>query len=265
MLSITSSQLDALLLAWVYPLMRILGLMATAPAFSNQAVPRRIRLVIGVALALAMTASLPPTPDVQPGSWLGIGVLIQQVLIGIAMGLTMRIILSAIDVAGEIIGLQMGLSFATFFDPNTSAQTAVLAELLSLLTALTFLVMNGHLLLIDALARSFELLPIGGSALGDGGWRALARLGSVVFSTGVLISLPIIAALLVTNIALAVLTRAAPQLNIFAIGFPITSTVGFLVLMFSLDAMAPVLQQLFDTGFDHIGTLFQSWASLPIK
>lgn len=262
MLSITSAQLDAMLLAWVYPLMRVLGLITSAPVFGNRAIPLRIRVAVGMALTLVITAALPPAPNVQPGGWLGLGVLVQQVLIGVSMGFVIRLAIAAIEVAGEVIGLQMGLSFATFFDPSSSAQTAVLAELLSLITTLAYLAMNGHLLLIDALVHSFEFLPIGGTTLSGNGWHLLARLGTAVFSTGVLMALPLVAALLVTNIALAVLTRAAPQLNIFAVGFPVTSTVGILILLLSMDALAPVLQQLFDNSFSVLGQLFRAWGPI---
>lgn len=259
MFSITSAQLDALFAAWLYPMIRILGLMGTAPVFSNQAIPRRIRLAAGLALTAALAASLPPAPTVQGGGWVGWSTVVEQFLIGSAMGLTMRVVLAAVDLAGEMMGLQMGLSFATFFDPNTSAQTAVLAELIGLLSTLCFLAVNGHLMLIEAFALSFELLPIGGVTFGGQGWMELARLGAAVFGSGLLIALPVIAALLITNIALAVLTRAAPQLNIFAIGFPITLAVGILVLLLTLNALAPVLLQLFEAGFDHISLLFRIW------
>jgi flagellar biosynthetic protein FliR len=113
-------------------------------------------------------------------------------------------------------------------------------------------------LLISALVRSFELVPIAGIAMEGHAWLVLMRIGSIVFATGLLISLPIMAALLITNIALAILTRAAPQLNIFAIGFPITATVGLVTIMFSLPALSPVLIRLFDQGFELLGLFLKT-------
>ncbi|MBS1210511.1 MAG: flagellar biosynthetic protein FliR [Proteobacteria bacterium] len=250
MLAITSAQLDALLLAWVYPIARVLGMLGTAPVFRSAGAPRKIRLALGLVIGAAIASVLPPPPPIQPGTWFGMGVFVQQILIGTGMGLGLRIVMSAVDIAGSIIGFQMGLSFASFFDPNSSGQTAVLSEFLGLLNTLTFLALNGHLLMINVLVHSFELAPIGGVSITGPAWLVLIHLGSMAFASGLLIALPIITALLITNIALAVLTRAAPQLNLFAIGFPITSTIGLLVILLSLNAFAPVLQNLYDQGFD---------------
>jgi len=153
----------------------------------------------------------------------------------------------------------MGLSFATFFDPNTSAQTAVIGEWLGLLSSLTFLALNGHLLMIDVLAHSFELAPIGATVVTGKVWTIVAQLGTVVFASGLLIALPVIAALLITNIALAVLTRTAPQLNLFSLGFPITSTIGYLVLIAILGSLAPTLQSIYDTGFGLMALLVKGF------
>jgi flagellar biosynthesis protein FliR len=261
MLTVSSAQLSALLVTWLFPLFRVLGLMAVAPLFGNQAVPRRIRLMIGLAVTFAIVQSLPPPPaDLDPGSYVGMAALAMQTLIGIGMGMVMRVIFAATDVAGEIIGLEMGLSFATFFDPQSQGQTSVIAEFLGLITSLVFLSLNGHLLIIDVLARSFEWLPVSARPLAAGGWMALVNTGMTMFAAGLLISLPIVAALLITNIALGVLTRAAPQLNIFSLGFPITCTVGFVLLLVSLNVMSPVLQTLFDRGFDLLAMVLKAWA-----
>lgn len=250
MLTLTSLQLDAFLVAWFYPLARIMGMVGTAPIFSNRAVPMRIRLAVGLMLVVAIAPILPQPPAIQPGTWQGVALFVQQILIGVGIGLTVRIVMSAVDIAGEIIGLQMGLSFATFFDPDTSGQTAVLGEFLSLLATLVFLALNGHLLLIDVMVRSFELAPVGMASFGPKPWLTALQVITLAFSSGLLLSLPLVAALLITNVALAVLTRAAPQLNIFAVGFPVTSTVGFLVLILSLDAFAPSLQRIVEQGFE---------------
>lgn len=250
MITLSAAQLDALLVSWFFPMARILAMVSTAPVFNSRAVPMRIRLTVGLVLVMAIAPALPPAPPIQPGTWHGIALFAQQIVIGLAIGLAMRIVMAAFDIAGEIIGLQMGLSFATFFDPDTSAQTAVLGELLGLLATLVFLALNGHLVMIDVIARSFELAPIGGVHFTAKPWAVLLQLSSLVFASGLLIALPMIAALLITNIALAVLTRAAPQLNIFAVGFPVTSTVGLLLLIVSLEAFAPAVQHVLDRGFD---------------
>ncbi len=248
MISLTSAQLDAWIAAFVYPLARILALVAIAPPFSNAAVPMRIKLMLGLAIALVLIPALPPLPSLTPNSGAGLLILGQQILIGFAMGFAMRIVVTAIDFAGEAIGLQMGLGFATFYDPDSSAQTPVIAQFISLLGTLVLLAINGHLMILATLAHSFTILPIGSTALAAGSWLNFAHAGGIIFASGLLLALPAITALLITNIALGVLTRAAPQLNLFAVGFPLTLAGGFVMLILMLGYLATPLVQLFEHG-----------------
>lgn len=258
MLSVTSAQLEGWLSLLAFPMARILGFVGAAPVFGNNAVPRRIKLVVGLAVTMGVLPVVTATPPEAIDSWAGILILFQQTLIGIAMGLVLRVVFAALDLMGEIISLQMGLSFATFFDPVAGGQTAVVGEFLTLIATLVFLSLNGHLLMIDALARSFEWLPVSATLPHKGGWLVLARFGASIFASGLLMALPIVTALLITNIALGVLTRAAPQLNLFAIGFPITLTVGFGVLLLALSHLAPLLQHFYDAGFTTLADLVRA-------
>jgi flagellar biosynthetic protein FliR len=258
MLSFTSAQFDAWLAALMFPLARILGLLATAPVFNNAGLPRRIRLLIGLAVAFALAPGLPPMPAIPAGSWLGLVVLAQQVVIGVLMGYVLRIAFSAVDVAGELIGLQMGLSFAVFYDPQNAAQTPVLSEFLGLLATLIFLAMNGHLLVISVLAESFRLLPVAAMPLAAKGFGAIASWAAILFSAGLLLSLPLVAALLIANLAMGVLSRVAPQLNLFAVGFPVTMVAGFTVLMISLPYFGAAMERLFDQGFTALRSVLQA-------
>ncbi len=258
MLSVTSAQLEGWLSLLAFPMARILGFVGAAPVFGNNAVPRRIKLVVGLAVTMGVLPVVTATPPEAIDSWAGILILFQQTLIGIAMGLVLRVVFAALDLMGEIISLQMGLSFATFFDPVAGGQTAVVGEFLTLIATLVFLSLNGHLLMIDALARSFEWLPVSATLPHKGGWLVLARFGASIFASGLLMALPIVTALLITNIALGVLTRAAPQLNLFAIGFPITLTVGFGVLLLALSHLAPLLQHIYDAGFTTLADLVRA-------
>jgi flagellar biosynthetic protein FliR len=169
-------------------------------------------------------------------------------VIGVAMGLTIRIIFVAIEMSGELVGLQMGLGFATFFNPQTKGFTPVVGQFLGILAALTFLALDGHLQIIAVLAESFSTLPITGDPLAANGFKLFVDLGSKIFSAGLLLSLPPMAALLMTNLTLGILTRAAPQLNIFAVGFPITLAIGMITLALSLPYFAPVMERLFVEG-----------------
>lgn len=249
MLSISTAQIDAWIVAFAFPLARILAFIAAAPLWSTAGVPRRTRLILGLGIALAITPALPPMPAVSPGSMAGLWIMLQQMLIGLGMGFAARIIFSAIDLAGEFIGLQMGLGFATFYDPLSASQTPVIAEFLGLISFLLFLSLNGHLIYLATLAQSFYAIPVSGNFLGAASWLNLAELGTKIFSAGLLLALPVIIALMITNIALAVLTRAAPQLNIFALGFPLTLMGGFVTLTISMSYLAAPLQALYEYAF----------------
>lgn len=249
MISITSAQLDVWINAFLFPLARILALFASAPIFGNPALPARIRLAAGLVVALALAPVLPPMPTVPAGSWLGFVILAQQFLIGLLLGFALRIAFAAVDVAGELIGMQMSLSFAVFYDPQNAGQTPVIAEFLGLLTMLVFLALNGHLLTLKVLAESFRLLPVSATPFSAGSFSALLAWSATLFSAGLLLALPLITAVLIANLAMGVLARVAPQLNIFAVGFPVTLTAGFAVLMFSLPYFGAALERLFDQAF----------------
>lgn len=246
MISITTTQIDAWIVAFAYPLVRILAFIAAAPLWSTAGIPRRTRVILGLCVTIALLPALPTMPAVAPGSLTGLWILAQQMLIGIGMGFAARIVFSAVDMAGEFIGAQMGLGFATAYDPLSSSQTPVISEFLSLIGLLLFLSLNGHLIYIATLAQSFYAIPVSANPLGAASWLNLVELGSKIFSAGLLLALPVVIALMITNIALAVLTRAAPQLNIFALGFPLTLTGGFVALAISMNYLAVPLQALYE-------------------
>lgn len=239
MLSFTTVQLDAWIAAFFWPFFRILALVGSAPFFGARGIPVSAKIGFAFVLTILVSPMLGPMPAVSPSSGAGILIMIHQLLIGVAMGLAMRVVFSAVEMAGHIIGLQMGLGFATFFDPQNSAQIPVMGQFLGLIAMLMFLAINGHLLVLTALMESFQVLPVGLMEISSKGWYTLALWGSEIFRAGLVISLPVLAVLIMTNIALGVLTRAAPQLNIFAVGFPLTLAIGFVALSFSINYFLP--------------------------
>jgi flagellar biosynthetic protein FliR len=242
-ISITSAQLDLWLATLLFPLARILAMLASSPLYGNKQVPARVKIGLSVLLAIIVAPTLGELPSVGIGSPQGLWILVQQIFIGIAMGFSIRLIFTAVEMAGEFAGLQMGLGFASFYDPINASFTPVIAQFLGVLSILIFLALNGHLLLISALAESFQTLPIG-SMMQTKGIYGVANLGGSIFEFALQLSLPIVAALLITNLALGILTRAAPQLNLFAVGFPITVAMGFLVLALSMPYLSPMLDRL---------------------
>lgn len=260
MIAVTSAQLDAWLAAFLFPLARVLGLFFVAPIFSNMVIPQPIKLAAGLVVTLAIIPVLPPMPEVAVGSWAGLSLIARQVLIGVLLGFSLRIAFFAVDMAGQLIGLQMGLSFAIFYDPLNAAQTPVLSELFGLLALLSFLALDGHLLSLALLAQSFTLLPVAASPLGENAFSAFVAWGATIFSAGLLLALPLIAALLIANIAMGVLSRVAPQLNLFAVGFPVTIVTGFLVTMVSLPYFSAALQRLFEQSFQAMALIMKAGA-----
>lgn len=249
MISLTEAQLYAWLTAFVWPLVRILALIATAPVLGNKSVPTRVKVGLAAAITLLISPVLGPMPQIEPGSIPGLFVIVQQILIGAAMGLAMQIVFVAVELAGEITGLQMGLGFASFYDPIRGGNTAVIAQYMNLVATLIFLAVNGHLVMISTLVESFSAFPIGSQPIHAAGWLAPVNWGGRIFFAGLLLSLPMIGTLLITNMALGILTKAAPQINLFAVGFPITLTVGIGILTLTLPYFPPILDHLMGDGF----------------
>jgi len=251
MLHISSEQLILWINAFIWPLTRILGLIAMAPVFGSSAVPVRVKISFGVMVTLIVSPTLQNLPHIDPVSIAGMLILIQQFIIGVAMGFAIQIVFAAVDMAGYLISMSMGLGFASFYDPQTHGSTPALSQFLSLVATMLFLSLNMHLTLLSALVDSFNTMPIGMDLSAHPGiWFHIANAGAAIFSSGLQMALPVITALLVTNIALGILTKAAPQLNLFGIGFPITMAVGFLMLMIIIPNLAAPMQHLFEMGIE---------------
>jgi flagellar biosynthetic protein FliR len=233
MFSFTDAQFYGWLGMFIWPLTRILGLISAAPIFGHTNVPATSKIGISIFLTLIVAPTLTNVPILDPATPAGLLILLEQLIIGLAMGFAMRMVFVAIDMAGAISAMSMGFGFASFYDPQTQGQTSAISQFFTMLATLIFLSINGHLMIIETLVSSFTTLPISLSPNGHG-FMQLANWGGFIFSTGVQLAMPMIAALLITNIALGILTRSAPQLNIFGIGFPITLSVGFLVIITSL-------------------------------
>jgi flagellar biosynthetic protein FliR len=261
MITLTSAQLNAWIAAFLWPLTRILGLITSAPLYGNISVPVQVKVVLGVAIALIISPTIPDLPATDPMSLAGLLIVMQQLAIGLAMGFAMRLAFAAVELAGEICGMTMGLGFATFFDPQSQGHSSAINQFMSLLALMLYLALNLHLVLLSVLADSFHTLPITASPVGISGFHQLAAWGGHIFSAGVQLSLPIVAALLITNAALGILTRAAPQLNLFAIGFPVTIGIGFVMIALTMPYLATPVGRLFQDCIDTIRAM--TAATLP--
>lgn len=250
MISVTSAQLTAWMAAFVFPLARIMALIASAPVLGNKQIPMRIKISLGMLLTFIIAPNIDVPSGIDPASAQGLLILIQQILAGLAMGFAMRLIFTAVEMAGDLAGMQMGLGFASFYDPVNASYTPVIAQFLGIIATLAFLAMNGHLYMLAALADSFQAFPISSSLPSAAAFRTLVEWGSTIFSHALQLAMPLIGALMITNLALGILTRSAPQLNIFAVGFPITLAVGLSTLALSLPYLAPMLEHVVNEGLD---------------
>ncbi|MBP0596966.1 flagellar biosynthetic protein FliR [Herbaspirillum sp. LeCh32-8] len=255
MLTFTSQQLYAWIAMFIWPTTRILGLLAIAPPFGSASVPMLVKVLLGVAIGAVIAPDVPIPAALDPMSMTGILILLQQLLVGLSMGLAMRIVFAAVEAAGELTSSTMGLSFAAFFDPQTQGRTSVVSQVFSLLATMVFLSLNGHLILLQVMAESFHSLPISAQPITTEGFHQLGLWGAKVFSMGLQLSLPFLIALLITNFALGILTRSAPQLNLFGIGFSITMLAGFILIGFGLPYMLTPLQRFLSDGVEMVRLL----------
>jgi flagellar biosynthetic protein FliR len=231
-----------------WPSLRIGGFVAAAPIASEKTIPNQVKVVLTLALAV-LIAPLVQVPD-SLSIFSGAGALtaVQEILIGVSIGMVMELAFEALTFAGQTISMTMGLGFATLVDPQRGANVPVLGQMFMIMGTLTYLAINGHLVLLGALANSFQTLPIGAANIDHDFLIAVATWGARIFETGLLVALPAVIALVIVNLALGVVTRAAPQLNLFGIGFTITLMCGFFVLMVGLDGIMVGISGLIDTA-----------------
>jgi flagellar biosynthetic protein FliR len=240
LISFNTAQLGQWYGSFFWPLTRILALLATAPVLSHQSIPMRVKIGIAmvITLAVAPVVTSPPLTGLLEAQ--GFVQLAHNILVGLALGFAVRIVFVGVELAGQLIGLQIGLSFASFFNPDTNESENVVSNFMSMLVLLMFLSIDGHLVLISALADTFRLFPVG--AVGAAGSAsieplAIVRGASDLFAIALTICLPILAVMLLVNVVLGVMARVAPQLNLFAVGFPLTVLAGLAALTLFLPTL----------------------------
>ncbi len=234
----------------VWPMIRISALLMTAPILSMKAVNLRIRVIVAIALTITIYPLI-EWPILDPLSPNGLVEVFHQAMIGAVMGLMLQVVAAAFVVAGQSISTTMGLAMATMSDPNLGT-VPVIGQLLTILASLLFLGCGGHIVLIEMLLESFRLLPIGQRLILPEIYQELIAWSSTIFLGAVLLALPIISIMLLINIGMGIVTRAAPQLNIFAVGFPAMIIVGLIVLISSLGGIGIRMQWLWNLGLQQI-------------
>jgi flagellar biosynthetic protein FliR len=254
MITLTEAQLLAWLNPILWPLLRVLALFSAMPVLGLRGgVPVRARVALAVLVVVCAQASLPPMPVIALDSAAAFGAVLQQFVIGVSLGFAVRIVFAAVEFAGELVGLQMGLNYASFFDPASGGQITAVSRFFGTSVAFLFIVINGHLLVVQAVVGSFHAFPLGEEPLAFVQRLQPHRWGADVFSLGLSIALPMIAMLLFVNLVLGVISRVASQMNVFAVGFPMTLGVGLVGLAFTL----PLLQAPFVMALERMLQLFR--------
>ncbi len=250
------------LYAFMWPFIRLLALFAVAPVLGESSIPMRMKVASAAVIALLVAPTLgamTPFPDAWPLNLLRI---LREIAIGTGIGLTMRIAFAAVTTAGEFIGLQMGLSFASFFDPATGANTAVLSRIMNVMAMLLFVTLDGHLVLLGSLMESFRILPVNTALSADvSAWTVIFAWSGEIMASGMLLALPLIIILLTISLSMGILNRTAQQLSVFAVGFPISLFTGLLLLTIVLPQTAPFLSSLFDGSYRNIERLLRALAA----
>ena len=239
MISFSEAQIVAWISPILWPFLRVLAMFSVAPVYSVRSIPMRAKIGLAFLVALSAQAVLVDQPMISVNSSQALGAVLQQVGVGLAIGFAARLVFGCVELAGELIGLQMGLSFASFFDTMTSRQSSAVSSFMGNIATLLFVVINGHLMLLMAVIKSFEAFPADGNFLEALAQLKLYQLGADLFASALWIALPVIGLLLFVNLMLGVISRVAPQMNIFSVGFPVTLSIGLL----GVSLITPMLDQ----------------------
>jgi flagellar biosynthetic protein FliR len=254
MFELTESQLSQLM-NWLYqffwPFLRVGGVLLVAPILGDNRMPPRVKIGLCVVLTIVIVPVSGSVPVIEPLSAVWFLVLVNQIIIGIAIGFMLQLVFNAMVVAGESLATTMGLGYALMNDPSNGVQVPIVSQFYTIFVSLLFLAFNGHHELIRLISESFLLLPVGVTITGNMLWH-LTQWSAILFSGALQVALPALAALLTVNLVLGIMTRSAPQLNIFSVGFPIAITVGFIVIMLTLPSVAGIFQSLTLVGFEAI-------------
>lgn len=245
----TETQVLGWVTSYLWVFIRISALVAIAPVFSANLVPMRVRILLAVGLTVVVAPLTPQVPGVDPISLPGLFVLIHQFVIGMAMGFVVQIVFDAMVVGGQTIAMSMGLGFATMVDPQRGVNVPLVSQYFLVLTTLLFLSLNGHLLMVKVLVQSFDILPVGQGGIREQGLWEIVLWSGHMFTGALQIALPAVIALMIVNLAFGVMSRAAPTLNLFAVGFPITMTLGFIIMMLGLPSLTENLRALLEQAY----------------
>ena len=220
-------------------IMRISMVVFMLPFFGAGSIPSPVKGALCIVMSLAVWPKLQFPGSMLPQDTLGLVLMFAgELVLGLVLDIIIRFLFAAVMIGGHFIGFAMGFSMMNVLDPTTGTSESVTSLVLYQSTVLIFLTMNGHLLLLQGLAESFTLVPPGGLFITPQLGESILRFSAQMFALGARISAPILASLFLVDLALALISRAAPQMNVLMLGFPIKITVGFLFMTLVLTALS---------------------------
>lgn len=258
---LSDAQINAWLASAWLPFLRIGGAIMAAPLFGSSYVPVRVRLAIALLTAVLLIPVLPQAPAINPLGIESILVAANEILIGLCLGFLVQLVFEAVVFAGQTISMGMGLGFAMMVDPQRGTSVPILSQFLLIMSLLLFMSMGGHLEFLALIANSFKIWPVGLIVIGPDSIGVVIEWGGEVFKGALQIALPAVIALLVVQIGVGVISRAAPTLNLFAVGFPVAILVGYLMLDQLMPALVPALSALVESAFSAADALLHGGAN----
>jgi len=256
----TDAQIGAWVASFLWPLFRVASFLMVVPVVGTQLVPMRVRLGLAFLITLVIAPLVGPVPEMDVLSFQALYVTLQQIFIGTLLGFMFVLLMQLFVVAGQMIAMQMGLGFASMVDPTNGVSVPVLSQIFLISITLMFLAMNGHLVMIEVVVESFRAWPISSTILGESSmnrgllWEMLMRI-SWLFASALLIALPAITAVLIVNLSFGIMTRAAPQMNVFSLGFPIGMLFGLFIIWVSSRELMPQFHRLSEETFLFLRTV----------
>ncbi|HZF16663.1 MAG TPA: flagellar biosynthetic protein FliR [Steroidobacteraceae bacterium] len=250
-----AADLVPLVQSFFWPFLRVVGFVLVAPIFGAAVVPGRTKVIVALALGILLTpvayggSSQPPPIEIFSAAFFL--TIANQILVGAAIGFVVQLIFDALVIGGQTIAMTMGLGFATLIDSLRGASVPVVSQFMLVFGLLIYLALNGHIALIATLAESFRWAPVGTDFSATSSWH-VAEFAGYMFSSGVLIALPAIVALVIVNFGLGVVSRAAPSLNLFAIGFPVTMLFGFLIVILSVKLLPERVMDMVEASLEQV-------------
>ncbi|MES2823879.1 MAG: flagellar biosynthetic protein FliR [Pseudomonadota bacterium] len=247
-LLVDEAQINQFIGQYLWPMMRISAFYFAIPIIGSRVVPARARIILALFTTMLVVPLLPNAPVISFMSLQGMMLIMKEVLIGLSLGFSLQIVMQIFILVGQFIALKLGLGFAAQNDPSSGMSVTIISQFYLLLSTLLFLAINGHLVVIQMIVDSFVSFPVGGQGFGPAHYLHIVTLFSWMFSSGLLISLPLLTSMMIVNISFGVMSRSAPQMNVFTVGMPITLLFGYLLMWYSLSNFLPLFYQIIDEG-----------------